>query len=656
MGTLRPGVRAVDIDLPAGLAQVAREAIADWARARCVAALVRPSGRVGHVHVLLAGLDPDDHALDEVCARLRRDLGGLPYGAIDPRRSGTLRTLTSPHRHGLPCSPLQGDLAVFAAALQPLAPLTPPATPKTARKRPGAKSPSPGQPDVDLEALIPRPRRRRDLPPHVATWLATGREWPITGGQDHSRSTRELITTAHMVRAGWSHDQAWTAILTAHPATMTHARGDQRRWTRSVWNRAVLENEDTPDAGEPLTGELARDLAAAHARLDEAARLRLSARARPAVLLVGDAILARMARTRSTRVPVPRRDLHEDLALSLPVIGRALTWLHDVGVIHLDRTTLDRHPARRATTSYEATLPSANPDQLIPDRMRALWENCPPSSHTPHPVAALPRSCHQILRTLRLHGSLSLQVLVGKGLLSAGVEPTASELRTVASALKALAAVDHVAVDVQGRWSLTSHGPDLEYRQAQARARAERTAAITAERTAYREARASDWSLARAVALKAQRAREVAWWHALTRDEQIERRNEAAMRYAGLPLAEQIRVREQLTARRARHGVDELDYATAWADTWTGPQWAERTAQRSAVHRMRPGPEKAAIVAAWQHHRSRWGLPRIRPTPSPSLVEEVTQDLTDSARGRDERFLQHELALPSTATPQRAER
>lgn len=49
MGTLRPGIRVVDVDLDDPLASRARDGVLAWAAERGYATLVRPSGKAGHV-------------------------------------------------------------------------------------------------------------------------------------------------------------------------------------------------------------------------------------------------------------------------------------------------------------------------------------------------------------------------------------------------------------------------------------------------------------------------------------------------------------------------------------------------------------------------------------------------------------------------------
>lgn len=191
-------------------------------------------------------------------------------------------------------------------------------------------------------------------------------------------------------------------------------------------------------------------------------------------------------------------------------------------------------------------------------------------------------------------------------------------------------------------------GPTVEAQQVSARARAARTATVTAEREAYRTSPTSDWSIVRAAAIKAQRAKEKAWWNSLTRDERIERRAHKAMEFAAMSLAEQMQVRMRLAAARARDGIDEASYRRAWADSFTRQQWADRTAHRAALHRTLPAPERVARVAAWEHDRARWQVPRTQ--PSPARDDELV--LPDAAQQRDDAFIALQLPMLSPALAQ----
>lgn len=639
MGTLRPGIRAVDVDLDDPLATHVRDGVRTWAEERGYATMTRPSGKPGHVHVLIAGLAPDDVTLDRLCVQLRSELHVGAYDRIDPRRSRTLRTLTSPHRHRLPAGPIVGDVAAFTvAAAAAIAAHDSAGCPRLAGL--GVRA------DLEDAALTPRPRPHRHLPGHVQHYLAAGQVWPLRAGADTSRSTYEAIATASMVRAGWTADEAWNAIVTAHPAAMVRARGrgGRRRWLRHVWNRAVADNEDRGGV-EPIDPELVADLAAARGRLDRAAAA-LSPRARYAPLLVGDTILERVARTRDTRVPVPERDLQVDTGLDRGTVRRALQLLHAAGVIALDTTCLDRGLTGRATTSYEAVLPTRGTDEEPTPAETGVWEIPPPSCHTPGLWATLPRSAHRLHRTLLLSPGLPVDDLAPAALLTTGPSATAQELRTAAAGLRALAVAGLAVCDVEGRWSATRTRATLEVEQAAAGERAERLEVVRAERAAYRAAGATEWDIARAAAIKAQRAREAAWWTGLTEEERARRRAHWQDRYQRLSISEQMQVKHELARRRAAAGVDEREHHHAWIMQWSEEAWAERAATRAAAHRARPEPIQHAERRAWDLHRTRWQLPRTS-RRGPSLAAELAALTPDSPRERDDAYLAaDQLPLP----------
>lgn len=676
VGRLRSGVRAVDIDLPEPQAARAAAAVTAWAHARGLETLTRPSGAPGHVHVLIAGLAGDDVDLDQLCADVRRDLGALPYSAVDPRRSRTLRTLTSPHRAGLPSPPPDAAaIAAFAAAaravLTQAAPMSPRAdhtttnttsrTTSRARRRGADPAPGPapsralGWGPVQAEPMVPRPRPLRPLPARWAHYLATAHRPPLGGG-DHSQSTYEAIVTASAVRAGWTHEQTWAAIATGHPAAMTRALTDQGRWTTYVWNRAVAENDDAPGAGrnaghqgvqsvdEGPADALVTDLAIARRRAWVWAATGLSPRARAVPLRVLDVVLHRMRRTDSRRVSVAQRDLHEDTGISCATIGAALDALEAAGVLQIDRAVLDRRPAARASTSYEAVLPPARPDDPEPTpRERALWETLAPSRHTPSPWvwAHLPRSCHRLHQALTTHGPTPHADLAPLALLTADpATTTPAEAATTRAALRALARAGLASCDAAGIWQATGDPvrPDLE--QTAARARAARTRTITEQRQAYRVGGASDWHIARAAAVKRQRAKQQAWWAGLPAHERTERRAHYQARYAGLTLTEQLAVKDRLARSRAAAGIDEHDHQQRWVNSWTDGAWADRVAIRAAAHRARPGPLQRAQVVAWKLHRDRWALPRATRHGPPEAAA-----IPAGPTGRDEAFLSDQLPL-----------
>lgn len=190
-----------------------------------------------------------------------------------------------------------------------------------------------------------------------------------------------------MVRAGWSAQQAWEAIQKAHPHAMDHARADRRRWVQWVWNRAVLDDADyqpprsPPDSTHGGRGGPGAD-PAPHDRLELAPTP-------PAcvVLLVGHALLDRMARTGLLRVPCPERDLVLDTGVSDRKTIRAALRLLDGGAGELHRCF---DPKDREASSFEFEVAPSTAEgtgvQQIPHLV--VTPPSPPHSHPAPPTPA----------------------------------------------------------------------------------------------------------------------------------------------------------------------------------------------------------------------------------------------------------------------------
>lgn len=611
-GVLRPGVWAVDIDV-AGLAgEAIAEHIAGWAYQRGLWHIVRPSGGgEGRTHVIIR-LDDALGDLEAYLLDLRRTYA-VTGPKIDLRKP--LRPLSAPHRYGGWSAPYGIDRAL--ASLTTAAP---------GRAAGGDREHPPGH--RRAAALAPRDRNRRPLPEQWETYLTTGIR-PAQSWQD--RSTIELVTTAAMLRAGWSAQATWEAIQTAHPQAMTKARSrGQGWWTRHVWNIAAANDSATPlPAAQPDAATGAAVAAARDALTDLG--WALTPRQRPAVLLIGHTILDRMARTSSHRVSVNQRDLHEDTGLSRPTISAILRVLHGpVGALHTD--TLDRSPQTRATTSYEfEILPAPGASQ-----------SSPPSNHTPLPPGSwrvLPRATHQLWRALETSedSGLGIENLCVTAQLTdtPGDGPSARQLRTAAAALTALAVAGIARCDAHGRWTRTTT-TTCEFHQQASQDLAAAHAVIRAERDDYRRGTGSTWAAQQRTALLNLEHRYKQWWRSLPPDERIERRAEQQMRYAALTLHEQAKVKDDLAGRRRRAGLDEPARLAAWVQQWSPRGWEQRVVTRAATFATLAPPEKAAHVRAWTRHRERHNLPIARPAAESAI--------TPSAQVRDDIFLANQAS------------
>ena len=625
VGRLRPEVSVVDIDLEGEGGYAVAEAVTAWAGRVGVWSLVRPSGGAdGRCHVFVA---PEGHtdALTDLIEELRAGFR-TPARGIDLRRM--VRPLSAPHRRTA-CTPRPyGSLTKALSELRarPWA-ASPPGPVSVAGHRPGGEV-----------ALSPRPRRSGSLPSGWSAYLRTGVHPPI-GGQDRSRSSVEAIATGHLLRAGHTADSAWDAITAAHPEAMTKARANRRRWVRWVWNRAVQDDNAYRQAQVPrVDPDVAAAVADARARLEDL-QWRYPARQRPALLLVAHHVLDRMARTSSRRVPVPERDLVLDTGITdRKTIRTALRAINGtVGL--LDTGAWD--PADRAASSFEFEIPEAETEGVrqIP----------PPSTHTPLPRgtwAALPRTCHALWRSLQntVEPEACAELAQRAGITSSrDEEPTLSQVRTTHAALTALARAGLAHCTADAQW-VARTASDAEHADRASTAHAGIEAKITAERADYRAGRVSPWSVARAAALKANRAREQAWWHGLERADQAQRRATWTARYVALPVAGQEQLKAALAARRIASGIDEPARHDHWLDAQSMDAYLERSVHREAWFGALPPPLQQAHAAAWERHRARFGISRGT-VLAQSRREHA--DLLPSGRAlRDEAFARAQSTLP----------
>ena len=629
VGRLRPEVSVVDVDLEGEQGHAAAEAVAAWAARAGVWSLVRPSGGAdGRCHVFVA---PEDHR--DALTRLVEDLRGrfrTSARRIDLRRD--VRPLSAPHRSSShaprPYGPLTQALAELRA--RPWAASTPMAVSAADRSWGGEA------------ALSPRPRRSASLPSGWADYLRTGVRPPI-GGEDKSRSTVEAIATGHLLRAGHTADSAWDAITAAHPDAMTKARANRRRWVRWVWNRAV-EDDNAHSPTPRVDPVVAAAVTAARARLHDL-QWRYPARQRPALLLVGHHVLDRMARTRRRRVPVPERDLVLDTGITDRKTIRAALRALDGAVGLLDTDAWD--PADRAASSFEFEIPEAS--------VRGVRQIPPPSSHTPLPRgtwATLPRTCHTLWRVLQntVEPQACAELAQRAGITSTReAEATASQVRATRAALTALARAGLAHCTAGAQW-VARAAPEADHARRAATAHAAIEVSIIGERADYRATRASPWSVARAAALKAARAREQAWWHGLEHADRAQRHATWAARYDAMSVVGQEQLKARLVVRRVAAGVDEPARHDHWLDALSMDAYLERSVRRQAWFDGLPAPLQQAHAAAWARHRARYGISRGSPLAH-SRREHA--DLLPSGRARrDDAFARAQFTLPGLGTKQ----
>ncbi|MFE3001434.1 hypothetical protein ACFXG4_41425 [Nocardia sp. NPDC059246] len=192
-GHLNPGMLGADIDPDpdqAVLGDVCAEALVAWCVEHRLQYVTRRSGRPGGWHVYAAARTPlQAAAWVRVCARLSKKLGIT----VDDRTGQVIRTLTAPHRRGLPSPVVSCTLtpAVVAAAAPP---------------RTRAKS-----------AVRVSVQKTRDR------------------GGDSSRSAAEYGRSCAMARAGYTGAQAWKLI--SGPGAKSQR--SERWWRRYIWLPAV---------------------------------------------------------------------------------------------------------------------------------------------------------------------------------------------------------------------------------------------------------------------------------------------------------------------------------------------------------------------------------------------------------------------------------
>jgi len=597
VGRLNPGFRVVDVDVEGLVGHAVAEEVAGWCRGRGLWVLVRPSGGAdGRTHVFVA-VQEQLEPLEAFVAELR---GAYGVGRTRIEVREMVRPLSAPHRTGVETRPL-GALGPALAAL-------------ARQTRPGPDSPAAAVGRVraagPVAALVPRRRPHTELPAAWRVFLETGRRPDLVEveGKDYSRSTFEAIATASMVRAGWSVQQAWAAIASAHPLAMDHARRSRDRWIRYVWNRAVEADAASPAPAVRTDPEIDAAVAAARERL-RALAWNTPVRQRIALLRVGHTVLDRLHRTGSLRVPVPERDLVLDTGIrDRTTIRTQLRRLNGtVGL--LDTTTFHPAAGSRDRSSFEFAIDPAPPPR------GGLPKIPPPSSHTPLPQRLpldIPPTGWLLVRACAAEPDREWEVdeLVQACQLGAGIGSglTVKRDRQVREALAAVAAAGVIRCTSSGRWVFVpDRVDDARARDASWDPLVEQ---VATERREYRVGQTHKWQVAQAAALKRDRARQHAWWAGLEPTERQARQTRHAARFARMSVEAQREFKSVAAQRGIADGVSPAARHQRWIYAMDPDELAMVAMERAARFAALPRPLQVAYVQAWEGHRRQFDVPR----------------------------------------------
>jgi len=701
VGTLRSEVVGVDIDSPTFAGEILDTLVA-FCRARGLWHLVRPSGGAdGRAHLLLI---PGVHRgeLEDLVARLRRELGRkadpvtgravAPLGRhhVDVRQQ--LRPLSAPHR----CKPtplldedvLAGALAGLSDALQEVSPRL-----REARDGDGASqvassvrsrrsSPTPASAAARavglVEPLSPLPRPGQDLPAGWVAYLRAGRSAAAEVGLDRepgSRSTIEYDATRAMVLAGWSEDQAWQAIASAHRGAFVKARANGRRWWWHVWNAVVtaadawLSEHRAAAAARGTSSTVVVDEAVAAAIAHAATELETVWRSWPAQSRhtrreLMRCVLERMRRRGTTAVALPQRDVLLDAAIeSRNTVAAARDALIAAGLLEVvathQRGSTDTADTWCLPQRFSSPTTTPGPE----DAGRGVGHFEPTRVTPPQPASRLPLALRRslglprahLLEAVRAHrGPVTAAVLAYIAGITTSLRPsffgviapeaameralTREQERTMRGHLQALAVYQLVSVDAHGRWNATeptSVIDDAAADQDAGAARPEHVAleqlgrdrqdtirrAVASERREYRAAvdptaRRHRWQAQRQQVLtrqaKVDLARQKAWWDGLDDHARRVQTAAAAAVFAALSPTEQAQRKHQLAVRRARVGLVERDRHTAWWNGLSSQERDRRSVTRAWAYHRLPEDIRASLAGAWSEHRARWDLPQPR--------------------------------------------
>ncbi|GGO93998.1 hypothetical protein GCM10011584_33990 [Nocardioides phosphati] len=620
VGRLSPGVTVIDVDAGGIEGDAITENLIGWLIGRGRWHLVRPSGGgQGRNHVYCVP-GADAVMLREFVQDLRISYG-LPAVKIDMRGpGGSLRPLSSPHRRtGVTPAPYASGEELHAALLR-LRRELPKAAPdtRTARERKAVAGRS-------IVALEPLPRRRSDVEPRWAAWIEARGPVPHIGGLDQSRSAIELAATTALMRAGLRADDAWRTIQSARGGAFAKARTRGRSWwTQQQWNRAVREDTafheahaTTPVAAGTTTSP--ETLAAVETARADLQRLQWlwGPRERHSVLLVAHTLLDRMTREDNLAVPCPLRNLEEDTGLARNTVLSAFAALentlgHRLATFDHTRAESSSHVFELDSSYIEGSLSLVEPPGFTPTQ--------PPP---PGRWASLTPTSHSLWRTLPPAGQPTqpLEVLAQSAGLSHSPTsvPSARQARTLRARLAELAGAGLAEQNADGTWRRLERGNSHHERVASA-AHQRIHDRIVRERTEYRSGAWNRWNRGRLQALRANRARQLAWWENLPELERGRRRRACAIAFSELPQSEQAERRHNIAAVRHRAGGrSERELHADWCRRFDHATQADRSAEWKHRFLSLSPAERGERERLLQDHRRRWHLPPTWSTSDSSV-------------------------------------
>lgn len=533
VGSVRPGVVAVDIDLDDdAAAEAILYQLSSWCEDHAAWHTTRRSGGGdGRWHFIAIPPTGQAAELEQLATALRVRSG---YSGTDVDVRSTLRLLSSPHRKTGVIQALEDSPHELLAGL-----------PKTAAVDTGRnRRPTTGAATPAADATLTR-----------VQWTAFR-----TSPKLETRSHTEFEICRRLKGSGASPDAAWNALTTSKSRTdIGHAKERNYAWFLiNMWRKIRLVSA----ADEQRTGGRRRrtegyDWAAWALPMSANVRRFWSAwDGRHARTVEHVAIIAadRIGRSSDGRAPLPLRDLMEDTGRDIKTVSAALRSLVDVGLLE-----------RVSRFSYSADVASASDVYALGGTYDA------PQSLTPTPRSYTPRSAlwhalgssalSLLLTTLHHDGTpLPLRTLATASHYSSS--PLSTRQRQLITALlHELVQRNVLSQDSTATWRNSTNGAAIQPRAGLRKMAALRTR-IQHERKAFRSVVESQrerwkdqWESMKQAALEAMKERrrqhQIVWWESLPADEREVRRR-------------------------------------VWKDHWNSASPAERQARKAYLKKHRP--------------------------------------------------------------------